>query len=416
MACEQPNYDSFDIDRVLATGALDTPFNPRERYLLVSNAPETLAVGNPLLPNQWVVPDRATLYKASIPHPSFGWVPYRVFLWHLNSLSVDYTFYVLASTSGLPGQVRNVRGYHEVAPAPFTDLGICIAKQQLYGGLPWIDPGPILITQYESTLWQATAPPGHLVGLLLEFEVSVSGSPFRIRTCASRIGPGDFEDAVVPAHNPNFTVSSSGVPQGVHIRGWWPKSRVTVPRPGVFDIRLGGPGPETHEAGIGEKGGPEVSGAGFARQQDVVDPYGSMYPPYWFNGEYFPAKPKHNDGPYGANLNYIAQAKNTGHEANNLYVSLVARGTDAFFFGAARLIDPIQIPPYGVPPIRRPDGPEDYCSLVGSNAGASILIPGGTQIPVVVEIEFAHAGSSTLPVQWVLSRTAIGSVPIIPIG
>jgi hypothetical protein len=225
-----------------------------------------------------------------------------------------------------------------------------------------------------------------------EFDVSTPGPlgvyVYAIPPDGSRVS---YSDDVMPAEQ------YAGGP--VHVRGWWPYSRVrfAAPQTDPYDLSPFA-GTDIVQLGVCEPywtgddaEGPELSSFAFAHRND--DAYGTI---------------KGNTGCYGADLEYRFRTEVTGELGpRRAYLGAHARDTGAPYFGACRIVDPSN-PSFffGIPKI--PDAGKWCVDLTEPYGATGFYRPEETTNTM---IEIANAGAATLPVNLVLSRSRITAVP-----
>jgi len=242
-------------------------------------------------------------------------------------------------------------------------LGICLAKVQLYQtfGTPidWDDK----LSQTEKPLATYQIGNNLVKGSLLQFAVTAEAScNLRFRSGTGGNWGSEVEDA------------------GAHIRGWWPKSEITLPFQATIDAN---PDlvPRYAYVGVCEKDGPEVSQAGFAAQDRLG---------------------KANRGLYGANATYVLTATNS-HNSQAGSVAVIAQirqntvpvTLESKYWGAGKIWVPGGYPSLGIPVLRYNDPPLHTSDDNQVHMGSFTVPPGPGATTVLIKI--ANGGAAALP-------------------
>ena len=275
--------------------------------LLVSNSPEKLT--DSLFASQsW-----ANLYVSPTVSPN-ATGRFRVFLWHVNSLTWNpllspktiHLGVFIQATLGVVSQ-RKVHEFQGLLNGDISIPSTCLASAQLFQTLDTI-PGTIKVAG-ETLLWSTTLDQlqhpttlendPNVRGAVLEF--NATGQSIILRTVAT----------LVPGQWGNNTTPPVAEPAPVHPRGYWPYSSLQLDANqsgDPYDVSPFGDSPPIQYCSVCEAGGPEHGANGFL-VQGLLDQYGRT-----------------NYGCFGADLEYTFYVRNT-HSTNAYpcYVGMRAR-------------------------------------------------------------------------------------------
>ena len=334
------------------------PTNPTGRTLIVSNAPETI-----------IASTSPTWYQCEVPLTAGVPRLIRSVFWHLNGTRSPITGNIWLSLS--EDTEATVTDFVVETSAPTLDfgaLGLCLAKVQLYQTFNAPVDLPDELSNAELPIASYSIGAGLVKGALLQFAVTADAScNLRFRTGSG----GNWESEVADA--------------GDHIRGWWPKSEITLPFPTTIDAN---PDlvPRYAYAGVCELNGPEVSEPGFAPQDDAIDPYG-----------------KANKGLYGANASYVLTATNC-HPSLAGTVAIYAQirqntlplTLESKYWGAGKIWAPAGFSNLGIPVLRYYDPEHNHNSTDNQVPMGSVHVPSGGGTTTIV-IKVANACAAALP-------------------
>jgi hypothetical protein len=322
MACTDSRYARWATAQFitgslpLAASILSSP------WLIVSNDSEDLAT--PLT-------GPVTLYRG---HATFtGQHRFRLFLWHRNLTGAALTYGLMLRASQQCSILNNARieQFDVDFDGNYADRGICLAVAHLGGTLDVYNPPSLLVKSVETgPIWSRSVPSagggGRLVGCVLEFTVNAaSETTLYFRTFASpNASRGAWNDG--PAERDG------------HVRGWWPTSKISIPLRFEDDepLNVNPTIPAMRQNILVDAGGPEHAvGSGFGQLTGAGHEFDVV-----------------NKGCYGADLEYVGLLRNSHPtETGRAYISLLGRGGDGDFFGAADFKDP-NLDSLGVRPMR----------------------------------------------------------------
>ena len=400
MPCNQGDY----LNSLGSSTSLDIlPTNPQtvgSRVLIVSDAPETIPQlfdfetlplwsgpeSTIAAPHNSLVQDTYTLYKCTIPLGASVAKDFRIFFSHLSRLSSDTHIIVNCSLdASTTASVSSMRGDTN---SNIVEGGRCLAKAQLYETLGAITPtnsslGPIAVPIWSGTL----AALGFLAGVI-EFSITAAAAcNLQLRICVAptlTASYGSWGDAVAWPFNEKVPVHPNTGPEFVkHVRGWWPYSSLSL-ECAALNIQpiSAGPPPFSETSVCSDPNGPEWSTSGFGKR--AADEFGTS---------------PGNKGCYGASLNYVFFVSNYPGDGNSypFDVSMIARGTDKAWYGAARIVTPSVFTAKGVKPINS-FGIETTCKLTVNAAGGSAPLSLASGGSTFVTVSLANGSGSTLPV------------------
>ena len=389
MGCNERN----DATPLSSTASRDggvggTPYNPDDRFLVVSDEIETVSE-IPFISTVGSPSKTRTLYKCIIPLGS-GQHKFRVFLWHLHDAPDVSTMYfkLLASLSVGTGTANDIV-WEADATNDLIKMGKCIAKSQLYT----LYDGPHStedLSTTEKVLFASHCTRKQVVGAVVEFTVQLDQAcDLHLRTTANDTTaiPGSFGNAMSQM-NPDSTKR--------HVRGWWTKSSVTLSL-GTFDATpLVGVGhqqyqlcPQDGKEWTTPEGFQKMSGTGHSEDLSNV-------------------------GAYGANLYYDLSLTNTGGSNAPVYAFLLAydhypndHSKYLNYYGASYIADPANYQ-WGVPSLCLvPDG----IQAIKLNSPDPVLVPPGG---CTMKIGLANGGGSSTPILLYVNK--IDAVPPVDPG
>lgn len=359
--------------------------------LVVSNAPESLdSVTQPF-----------NLYKCEIPLTPLVAKSIRFFVWHMNTSEeatpIEFALWLSSSVADTFVEFVSIVGEVVTAEddAGLRDAGICLAKSQLYGGAPAIDPTQEGFGTGGYLLQSASAGSGNAICWMIEATViTYDETNLRVWTAVRPSGstywPAYSADVCPPRNQlGGFFVGP------VHVRGWWPYSRVLCIGNDTALNCCPSEFPEIVQGVVGDDSGGDT--LAFAPQSTEVDPHCA----YTDSGR------KGNLGMYGANLVYKYFVENKCVEPGEYYGYLRTRNTggEGKFWGAARFLVP-SLEELGVEKIRYQKlgiDPTDLLNFSDLTDDGPLVVPQETTPEVEVRIELATGGAAALPINIVLS-------------
>ncbi len=369
------------------------PFpTPHGTALVVSNAPETISSQSPISGLGY-----GTLYKGSVQIVAdlAQVATIRFYMWHVNATPVPLDFAIL---------LQRVDGGPAVTLSPIrrqirvdetNDLsipGICLAKSQLFKTLDPVS-GSLLVGASEVLAWSDTVASSRVLGVVYEFDLPLGMSAtLQVRTVASQTSYfGTPVDNPIQERDP--------LESETHVRGWWPRNYIVLPANTLpFDVSRFSAGTTIIECSVCERNGPELDvSQGFGHQPPDI--HGTA------NGDI---------GCYGADLTYRFLVENTNDQYwEKAFVYVRTRnntGPPGKYWGAARITSPVLYNGFGVPvlyyyPPQHTNHP-NFVSLV--QVGELLIPPGG---PLNLDVAVANGGAAPLPVNLLVSREVIASIP-----
>jgi hypothetical protein len=354
------------------------PVTP-SRYLVVSNAPETIT------PDTWNGDTNPVgqLYRCRIPLPASGELPVRVFLWHKNEIGAIKTIWIALRMGSGSAQLIDHRA---LAPdyGQEYDRGMCLAKAQLFGTIE--ETGYHTATEITATsdvgLGNYEVKNGEMVTAIHEF--TVKGSPGQVLDLRTIITDGT-----------NYGQPYNKCLKPRHIRGWWPFSELLAT---AEDWDVGAsllePGNQ-HHIPLCEKGGKDQEV--FRWQGPEVDPFGHPQD-----------SPSGNRGLFGVNARYRIRLRNTADHKRYVSFHLRARETGGAYFGAALALEEDEIKTLGgVPRIRHETTqPPNTINAVRIRRSDLPILP-NTSAPCT--IQNATAGGARMPVDLRLVASPVAT-------
>lgn len=375
----QPRPEQFRVDVT----------NPNDRWLIVSNAPETVKAWGEDSPRQLYRVEHKYTQEPIVLQTSE--TKFRVFLWHVNDTGSEKQFWIVLRLLGgtQSGRLKNhfvtkdVRRLGDV-----YSTGLCNAKAQLFGSIdePGYHQSSTLGVGQDVGLGRHVVPyasvnPWH-IGAVHEFTVeSQVGQQLDVRTVVTEADElGTPQTAVLTPTHGNVVA---------HNRGSWPYCNVRLAS--ANPVLHTWPTPSRADLGLCETNGLEQKRFE-PRGDDDVYAIGN--------------KPL-----LGVDAEYLVYVQNTHFSGMYVAVAFRARNNGGAYFGAAENVpDDGGNGRRGIPRLR-------YAPINPNELTASLLthvsnLPIGGQSTQSYLVRIANAGGAMLPVNLVL----MGSPVAAPIG
>jgi hypothetical protein len=391
MPCDDDNYvraqATHSSDETQATGPVTSG-----RVLIVSDAPERIPqhysmTGLPLVSGSEsedyataeTNPTTHTLYRCEVPLEASQAKSFRVFFWHESAIGDPIYLMVVAHVSTGSATISNFRAE---TVSSIVSGGQALAESILCETIPAATPLTSSLSTNGQAIWRLQIPASGFRGAVLEFDITaMSDCDLRLRTCVSESTAvaGSWTDPVAwPKQVRSDPIHGDVV--SVHVRGWWPYSRVEMDAGSMSVVAIPDPGNSREIAIINQIPCVEVGASTYGNQS--ADTHGTS---------------RGNAGAWGAVLAYRFLFTNDGMAADEGGVGMRSRNVGAPWWGAARVTTP-SYPGRGVPPIGGTTG-YHVVGLTTDTSGGSdpIEVPGnGGEQEVLVEV--VNGGGSTLPV------------------
>lgn len=264
-------------------------------------------------------------------------------------------------------------------PDDLREVGVCLAKTQLYNDFDDEELGQFAVTT-EEVIWSGSVGTDQIIGMVMEFDTAYyDDGVMMVRTSGS-------PDATLMG-----SMSDPHSQFDTHVRGWWDHADVII-QCGEMNARREIPYGTTAAAfdrrvGCCEGGGPEE---------------------LLFPEEHNLASPPGNRGLYGVNLIYEFTLLNSGNVANDVDCWVRVRNLNEPFFGAASVVEPSGYVKWGVPPLMpNVNGPHLVRPLVDSQSLqlAPISVPANeTNLPFTVIVATGGACSTPFNIELYAAR------------
>ena len=378
MPCEQGIFGTGNRAPMAERVISDSVVSTNDRWLVVSNSPETLNTTTFPAPHRW------TLYKRSITVPASGELKLRLFLWHLNSLGEDDTIaFQLRLGIAESGKTGTVIKHKKITSNPLigiVDNGICLAAAQRFSTLEDVTPGQTVPgggAEWALSLGSATQT--NLLGAVHELDITAEGgTTLNLRTVAS-----------VDSDFGSFTADP--VNDVGHARGSWPYCNVTVASTTPFD-------------GFAPRGGQYYDVQEFDVDGDLSEER-ELY--YKQSGDVW-ATELGNKGLFGVNIDYVVHAKNDSPDQLNCMPTIRARNTATRIWAGA-VAGAIEV-------IGHPGGRVPLLEF--GNSASSIDLQGPKLPPLTpdtkITVRFAVAGGTNYEVALTYRSSNSTAGPPIP--